>query len=95
MMSPKEQYRAGMENQLVEMKISMLELEEFGRQRDSVTQSIYRDEMAKLRQQCESVSAKLLELKTATEQSWNVLMQEIETIFAALQKAFRYLKNQI
>jgi len=95
MMSANDQYRASMENLLEEMKVSMLELEEFARQRDSVTQSIYRDEMAKLKKQCETVSAKLVELKTASEQAWNTLVQEIDTIIAALQKAFRYLKNQI
>ena len=50
-MTPKNTYTENMKVLLDEMNLSILELETITKKRDSVTQSIFRDELKKLKEQ--------------------------------------------
>ena len=55
----------------------------------------YRDEIDKLRELSASAIAKLDELKAIAEDSWEIMVAEMEEVRDAFTHSFRYFKSQI
>jgi len=94
-MTPKNTYTENMKVLLDEMNLSILELETITKKRDSVTQSIFRDELKKLKEQLNIATERFSEIKSAGEQSWEELVTDFEQVFEALKRSYRYIRTQI
>ncbi len=94
-MTEKDTYTTRMKFLLDEMNASIKELEILTKQRDSVTQSIFHDEMRKLKEQAEIAREKLTQLRSAGANSWSELVIEYDHLFQALSRSYQYFKTQI
>jgi division protein CdvB (Snf7/Vps24/ESCRT-III family) len=94
-MNLKNTYTENMKVLLDEMNVSIQELETITKKRDSVTQSIFREELKKLREQLNIATEIFSEFKSAGEQSWEDLENEFEKVYEALKRSYHYFRTQI
>lgn len=93
-MQSRDTYIAHMKKQLDELNTKMGTLESKTEQARLEAKDKYKEEMAKLRHQSQLALDKLNELKTASEDSWDTMSNEMEKVRDAFQHSFHYFKAQ-
>lgn len=94
-MSNRDVYIAKMKLQLDELNIQMGKAEARAKEAREDVRDKYKEEMAKLRAQSQLAVAKLEELQTAGETSWDSMVTEMEKIRDAFTHSFSYFKSQV
>ena len=87
-MAKREDYVAKMELQLDKLHAQMGELETKAQEAKEDAREKYKEEMGKLGQQTKLAMAKLDELKSAGEDSWETLVADMEKMNEALTQSF-------
>jgi len=93
-MKKRDEYVAKMKAELDDLnaQIDTLAAKSKGAKKDM--QARYKQEMADLRAQSGKASAKLDELKDASEDAWDNMVAEMEKIRDAFKHSYNYFKSQ-
>ncbi|MDI1244103.1 MAG: hypothetical protein PSV24_01715 [Rhodoferax sp.] len=94
-MTAKNVYIETMKAQLDELDANMNKLETKAKEAKADARDAYLAEMRKLRHQSKLASAKLDELKAASEDSWKAMTTEMDKVREAFVHSFSYFKSQI
>lgn len=95
MSAKRDEYVAKMKLQLDELNAKMDKLEAKASEAREDARAKYKEEMSKLRQQSKLAKGKLDELKAAGEDSWDVMVAEMEKLRDAFKHSFNYFKSQL
>lgn len=94
-MANRDVYIAKMKLQLDELNASMSRLEANAAEAKEDAREKYKEEMAKLRHQSDLALAKLNDLKSTSEDTWESMVTEMEKVRDAFTHSFHYFKSQI
>lgn len=94
-MTKRDAYIAKMKLQLDELNAKMSAVEAKAKEAREDARDKYKEEMGKLRHQSELAVAKLDEMTAAGEETWEVMVTEMEKIRDAWTHSFHYFKSQI
>lgn len=94
-MTQKSVYIEKMKTQLDELNASMNKLDAKTQQVKDDARAMYQDEMRKLRHQSKLAVAKLDDMKTASEETWETMVGEMEKVRDAFTHSFHYFKSQV
>ena len=94
-MSQRDIYIAKMKLQLEQLNLKMSNLEAHAKEAKEEVRDKYREEMGKLRDQSKQALARLDELKSAGESSWDTMVDEMEKVRDAFKHSFSYFKSQL
>lgn len=94
-MTKKSIYIEKMKTQLDELNASMNTLDAKAEEAREDARDMYREEMRKLRHQSKLAVAKLDDMKTATEETWETMVSEMEKVRDAFTHSFHYFKSQV
>ncbi|QSI76034.1 MULTISPECIES: hypothetical protein [Niveibacterium] len=94
-MSKRDEYIETVKHQLDEMNANMNQLEAKAQAAREDARDKYKEELVKMRQQSKLAVAKLDELKTAGEESWDNIVTEMEKVRDAFVHSFRYFRSQL
>ena len=94
MTSRRDEYTAKVEQQLhvLNDKIDQLEVQARAAHEDG--RETYRAELLKLRQHSAHAIDKLIQVKSASDESWDSIVSEMDKVTAAFTHSFRYFKSQ-
>lgn len=95
MSAKRDEYVAKMKLQLDDLNAKMDKLEAKASEAREDARAKYKEEMSKLRQQSKLAKGKLDELKAAGEDSWDVMVAEMEKLRDAFKHSFNYFKSQL
>lgn len=87
-MPQKTEYITKMENQLEKLNLKMTELAAEAQEAKEEAREAYKEKVAKLRQQSKVATAKLEELKTASEDSWGTMVTDMEKMHDSFTHSF-------
>lgn len=93
-MANRDVYIAKMKLQLDELNANMSRLEANAAEAKEDTREKYKEEMAKLRHQSDLALAKLNDLKSTSEDTWESMVTEMEKVRDAFTHSFHYFKSQ-
>ncbi len=88
-------YIEKMKTQLDELNASMTALEAKASDAREDARDMYQQEMQKMRDQSKIAVAKLADMKTATEETWDTMVAEMEKVRDAFTHSFHYFKSQV
>lgn len=88
-------YIEKMKSQLDELNANMNKLQAKAEEAKEDARDMYKAEMAKLQDQSKLAVAKLGEMKTASEETWESMVVEMEKVRDAFTHSFHYFKSQI
>lgn len=88
-------YIEKMKSQLDELNANMDKLQAKADEAKDDARDMYKAEMAKLQEQSKLAVAKLDEMKTAGEGTWDNMVAEMEKVRDAFVHSFHYFKSQI
>ena len=94
-MSKRDEYIAKMKLQLDELDAKMDKLEAKATAAKEDVRAKYREEMAKLREQSKLAKGKLQEVKAAGEDTWDMVVKEMEKVRDAVVHSYNYFKSQL
>lgn len=94
-MTTRTDYIAKIKRELDELNASMTQIEARVQDAEAKARATYHEEMTKLRQQSQMALAKLQEIRSSTEESWEKAAPEMDKVRDAFVHAFRYFKSQI
>ena len=94
-MTKKNVYIEKMKLQLDELNANMGKLEASATEAKEEAKAKYKEEMGKLRHQSKLATEKLESLVTASEDSWENMMDEMEKMRDAFVHSFHYFKSQV
>jgi predicted nucleic acid-binding Zn-ribbon protein len=94
-MSTRDQYVASIKKQLDEMNEQLDRLSAKSSDAKKDLKLRYESEMKSLREQSDQAKSRLAELRSASEDSWDSSVAEIEKITAAMKHSFNYFKSQL
>lgn len=94
-MSKKDDYVSKMKAQLDELNDEMNVIEAKARDAKQEARAKYEEQMEKVRLQSKLASAKLDEVKSAAEDGWDKMVDEMDRLRAAFVNSFRYFKSQV
>ena len=94
-MTTKNVYIEKMKSQLDELNAKMNKLDAKAAEAKADARDAYLEEMRKLRHQSKLASAKLDELKAASEDSWDTMVAEMDKVREAFVHSFNYFKSQV
>lgn len=95
MTEKKSIYIEKMKAQLDELNATMNTLDAKTAEAKEDARALYKEEIAKLRHQSTLAKAKLDDMKTATEESWDAMVAEMEKVRDAFTHSFHYFKSQV
>lgn len=95
MSKKRDQYVETMKTQLDEMNGRMDDLDAKAKDVKTDVRDAYKAEVKKVRALSASAVAKLDELKTSGEESWEAMVAEMEKIRDAFTHSFNYFKSQV
>jgi transketolase C-terminal domain/subunit len=87
-MSQRAEYITKMETQLEKLNVKMNSLEAGAQEAKDEARLKYKEEMGKLRQQSKVAIAKLEELKTSSEDTWETMVTDMEKMHDAFTHSF-------
>jgi len=87
-MPQKAEYITKMENQLEKLNLKMTELAAEAQAAKDEAREAYKEKVTKLRQQSKVATAKLEELKTASEDSWGTMVTDMEKMHDSFTHSF-------
>nr|WP_295783995.1 hypothetical protein [Rhodoferax sp.] len=88
-------YIEKMKSQLDELNSNMNKLQAKAEEAKEDARDMYKAEMVKLQDQSKLAVAKLGEMKTASEETWETMVTEMEKVRDAFTHSFHYFKSQI
>lgn len=94
-MTQKSAYIEKMKSQLDDLNANMNALQAKAAEAKDDVRDMYKAEMAKLQAQSDLAVAKLGEMKTASEESWDAMVAEMEKVRDAFIHSFNYFKSQV
>jgi methyl-accepting chemotaxis protein len=94
-MTKKSIYIEKMKTQLDELNASMNTLDAKAEEARDDARDMYREEVRKLRHQSKIAASKLDDMKTATEETWETMVSEMEKVRDAFTHSFHYFKSQV
>ncbi len=94
-MTKQSVYIEKMKSQLDELNTNMNALQAKAQEAKEDARDMYKAEMAKLQEQSNLAVTKLGEMKTASEESWDSMVAEMEKVRDAFIHSFHYFKSQI
>jgi hypothetical protein len=94
-MTKKSIYIEKMKTQLDELNASMNTLDAKAEDARDDARDMYREEVRKLRHQSKIAASKLDDMKTATEETWETMVSEMEKVRDAFTHSFHYFKSQV
>ncbi len=94
-MSKRDAYVEKMKQQLDDLNTKMSAVEAKAQEAKEDAREKYQEEMAKLRHQSDLAVAKLDEMKSAGEDSWEKMVDEMEKVRDAFTHSFNYFKSQL
>ena len=94
-MSKRDEYTVKIKQQLDDLNIKMDKLDAKTLEAKADARDAYKAEVAKLRHQSKLAVAKFEELQTASEDSWDKMVTEMEKISDAFTHSFAYFKSQV
>lgn len=94
-MTQKSIYIEKMKAQLDELNASMNKMDAKTQEVRDDARAVYRKEMAKLRHQSQLAVAKLDDMKTASEETWESMVADMEKVRDAFTHSFHYFKSQV
>ena len=94
-MSKRDAYIEKMKDQLDELNAKMSELEAKAQEAKDEARTKYNEEMKKLSKQSKLAIAKLEEIKSAGEDTWESMVTEMEKVRDAFKHSFNYFKSQL
>ena len=94
-MSKRDEYIELMKLQLDELNLKMSKLEAKTQDAKDDALAAYNKEMGKLREKSSIAVAKLDELKTAGEDTWDTMVADMEKVRDAFKHSFNYFKSQL
>jgi peptidoglycan hydrolase CwlO-like protein len=94
-MTQKSVYIESMKSQLDALNDNMNKLQAKADEVKSDARDMYKAEMQKLQAQSKLAVAKLAEIRTANEASWDATVAEMEKVRDAFTHSFHYFKSQV
>jgi len=94
-MSQQDVYVAKMKLQIDELNAELKSLEAKAKEARRDVKAQYDEQMDKVREQSRLASAKLDELSTAAEGSWDKMVADMEKLRNAFTSSFHYFKSQV
>jgi len=94
-MSRRDDYVQKMKTQLDELNAQLSELEAKGAAAQAEFQDKHRDQIAQVREHYHSALSKMAEVKEASEDKWEAMVDEGEKVHKALVHSFNYFKSQM
>jgi len=94
-MTKRDEYVQKMKSQLDALNVTANEVEAKAKDAKQEARAKYREEVARLRHQSKVATAKLEELKSAGEDSWEAMVAEMDKLRDAFVHSFHYFKSQI
>lgn len=94
-MSQRDEYIAKMKLQLDELNAHLRQIESRAKDAREDAQEKYQQELVTLRLQSQLALAKLGTLANATEEGWDAMVAEMESVRDAFTSAFKYFKSQL
>ncbi len=94
-MTKQATYMEKMKAQLDELNANVSALEAKASEARDDAREMYHEELAKLRHQSQIATAKLGDMKTASEESWDSMVAEMEKVRDAFVRSFHYFKSQV
>ena len=94
-MTKKSIYIEKMKTQLDELNASMNKLDAKTQEVKDDVRDMYTEEMRKLRHQSKLAVTKLDNMKTASEETWEAMVDEMEKVRDAFTHSFHYFKSQV
>jgi len=94
-MTKKSIYIEKMKAQLDTLNANMNTLDAKTEQAKEDARDLYKEEMGKLKHQSKLAVAKLDEMKTASEETWEAMVVEMEKVRDAFTHSFHYFKSQV
>ena len=94
-MSKRDAYIEKMKEQLDDLNSKMSELEAKAQEAKDDARAKYKEEMKKLSKQSKLAVAKLDEIKSAGEDTWESMVTEMEKVRDAFKHSFNYFKSQL
>ena len=87
-MPQRTEYITKMENQLEKLNLKMTELAAETQAAKEEAREVYKEKVTKLRQQSKVATAKLEELKIASENSWGAMVTDMEKMHGSFTHSF-------
>ncbi len=94
-MTQKSVYIEKMKSQLDDLNTNMNALQAKAAEAKEDARDMYKAEMAKLQEQSNLAVAKLGEMRTASEESWDAMVAEMDKVRDAFVHSFHYFKSQV
>ena len=94
-MTQKSVYIEKMKSQLDDLNTNMNALQAKAAEAKEDARDMYKAEMAKLQEQSNLAVAKLGEMRTASEESWDAMVAEMDKVRDAFVPSFHYSKSQV
>ena len=91
----RDAYVEKMKLQLDELNAKMDQVEAKAKEAKAEARDKYREEMTKLRHQSKLAVAKFAELKAARDDTWDVMVAEMEKLRDAFTHSFNYFRSQL
>ena len=94
-MSKRDEYIEKMKTQLDELNVQLAELESKGEATQAEFKDKYKEQIAQVRGHYDSALEKMGEIKSASEENWETLVNEGEKVHKAFVHSFNYFKSQL
>jgi predicted nucleic acid-binding Zn-ribbon protein len=94
-MTQKSAYIEKMKSQLDDLNTNMNALQAKAAEAKADARDMYKSEMAKLQEQSQLAMTKLGEIKSASEESWDAMVAEMDKVRDAFVHSFHYFKSQV
>lgn len=94
-MSKRDQYVAQMKQQLDDLNEQIEELEKKSRKAEADVRVKYDEQVAELRKLSRAAQKKLEEIRKASDDKWEALVDEGDKVLKAFMHSFNYLKSQL
>ncbi|MFZ6758570.1 hypothetical protein ACO0K9_15310 [Undibacterium sp. Ji50W] len=95
MKAKREAYIASIKTQLDELNVNLAEIETKIASTTAAAHAQYAEEMMKLHKQSQQVQDKLAEVKVASEETWEGMINSTEKVRDAFINSFRFFKEQL
>lgn len=94
-MSKRDEYIERMKRQLDELNAQLTELESKGEAAQAEFREKHQEQISMVREHYHSALTKMSEIKSASEDKWESLVDEGEKVHKAFVHSFNYFKSQL
>lgn len=94
-MSKRDEYIERMKRQLDELNAQLTELEGKGEAAQAEFKEKHKEQISQVREHYHSALTKMSEIKSASEDKWESLVEEGEKVQKAFVHSFNYFKSQL